>query len=159
MSSSFLQMSPWKFDQSAKGWRILSKRGHHREAAIVIVAYISHYYDESTKCFMFPHKMEGEPNPHVGLLWFHAGQMYAYAGQNADSLHAFTQAITSGWPLTAGPGWSEYASAHVAFLKGDVDALDEILKMKCANYEIVIALHKAAVAGCTDYKRTLLDIS
>jgi hypothetical protein len=72
----FLEMNPVEFDQDENGWRSLVGNTNEEDIADLILKYIElnrnkidEYNQDKTGGEIFP----------VGLLYFHAGQSFAYA--------------------------------------------------------------------------------
>ncbi len=133
--SHYLRMDFESFDQRpGRGWRLFAERGEHLAAAKLIERYL-----EANK--------ELEPYQLVALT-FHAGQMYAFAGETEPALRCFEQALLEQEP--AGPvRWNAYVKATMAFLRRDRDKLRECrnqiaegpkLQGKTPNLSVVDAL-------------------
>lgn len=102
-------LSPYEFDQSPKGWRLLDKEGKYLEAAKAIEAYI------------LSHKVEIKNQNRVSIetMYFHVGQEYAMAGEKYYNL-----AIQNFQKAYKGElGWDAYVEGTIAFLKKDAKAL------------------------------------
>jgi len=94
------------FDQDipSGGWRGLSNDGCYEEAAELIRTW------------------RHEKRDHASILYWHEGQMRAYAGQTAEAVALFRRTYTA--PEDDGDfGWNHYVSGTVAFLSNDREAL------------------------------------
>jgi hypothetical protein len=99
-----------KFDQTAgEGWRRLGEsKSCFPEAAELIAFYLAN-------------KPDLRPSQRVNLS-FHAGQLYAFAGDDDEAVTRFRAAVVN---PSAPPEfkWSEYVLATIAFLQEDYEAL------------------------------------
>ena len=94
------------FDQDIPdgGWRGLSRDGCYEEAAELIRTW------------------RHEKRDHSSILYWHEGQMRAYAGQTEEAVALFRRTYTA--PENDGDfGWNHYVSGTIAFLRGDREAL------------------------------------
>ena len=82
------------------GWRALSERECHREAAQAIATYI-------------------EARGHVYHLSFHQAQMLLYAGERAKARPLLLASLRPELPEDAPFKWNAYVLAHVAWIDGD----------------------------------------
>ncbi len=123
------------FDSDTCCWRKLSSERHYAEAATHIVAYIKGHKKVSNK---------------HSLHW-HAGQMYAMAGDYASGKKYFkkTYSVFYRWIGDEDAGaWYYYAKGTVAFLDGDKEELEGIIRKwekhfpKDINYEALLQLLK-----------------
>lgn len=99
------------FDQDipSGGWRGLSQKGCHAEAAELIRAW------------------RHEKRDHNSILYWHEGQMRAFAGQTDEAIALFGRTYTA--PEDDGDfGWNHYVSGTIAFLRGDREALDAAIE-------------------------------
>lgn len=94
------------FDQDIPngGWRGLSNKGCHEEAAELIRVW------------------RHEKRDHASILYWHEGQMRAYAGQTKEAIALFERTYTAPEEDTDF-GWNYYVSGTIAFLRGDREAL------------------------------------
>jgi hypothetical protein len=116
------------FDQTpGRGWRALAEDAKYQEAATLIDRFIAN-----------------SPNAHgnMRILNFHAGQMYAAAGNYNVAEERFWLSLQTGYPLEFEPQakqWNSYVMATIAFLHGDKESLqkhrDEIAKGSGYNSE------------------------
>ena len=103
---AMLELDRKAFDQDIPngGWRGLSNNGCHEEAAELI------------------REWRHEKRDHEGILYWHEGQMRAYAGQTKEAIALFE--LTYNPPeFDADFGWNHYVSGTIAFLRRDKDAL------------------------------------
>ncbi len=94
------------FDSAETGWRRWAAYGCEREAAALIVAYRDLYTDELD-------------TSQVSLLDWHAGQLYAAAGDYGFAIERMLLAKEA----TSEPAELEYINATIAFLRSDREAL------------------------------------
>lgn len=110
------------FDQSEdSGWRPLAAHGCYRAAALLVDEYAAHGPD-------------GEAN--LTILRFHAGQMYAFAGDYPDAIERFEESYQDRALVEslaeegqvdmsrAIHGWNVYVDATLAFLRRDRGQLE-----------------------------------
>ena len=99
------------FDQDIPdgGWRGFSKAGCYEEAAELIRAW------------------RHEKRDHASILYWHEGQMRAYAGQTKQAIALFKLTYDS-QDKDAGFGWNHYVDGTIAFLSGDRDRLDTAIE-------------------------------
>jgi len=105
--SRFLALDAEAFDQSWEGFRILGLRQCYVDAALMIDLYVS-----ENSGTLAPDRQN--------LMKFHAGQMYAFAGEPLYSLAVRRMDQST---KDASPSWQTYVAATVAFLKRDLSAL------------------------------------
>lgn len=103
----FLLQDLHTFDQTEEGWRSLPSV----EAAEVIQSYIKNHN--------FPDPLY--PHLGVGLLWFHAGQNWAFSGYNIHAMGCFKKAVDNPWNTNE---WVRYVTATYAFFIKDRDLFD-----------------------------------
>jgi len=99
------------FDQDlpSGGWRGLGNAGCYVEAAELIRAW------------------RHEKRDHASILYWHEGQMRAYAGQTKEAIALFRRTYTA--PEGDGDfGWNFYVSGTIAFLNGDREALTKAIE-------------------------------
>ena len=102
------------FDQTlGQGWRKLADEGTHLGAAKLLDTY-------------FEHKDGLEDWQRINLR-FHAGQLYAFAGENATALSRFKASINPSEPEDSHIRWNAYVRATIAFLEKD---REQIVKMR-----------------------------
>lgn len=99
------------FDQNMpklEGWRFLADKQCYKEAATLIHLYLN-------KHRRFPAWQKAN-------LFFHAGQMYAFANENDLAIKDFKRAL---WKVPSGTliRWNEYVKATIAFLQKDKEKL------------------------------------
>ena len=108
-----LELDYEAFDQQpGGGWRKVAESGKHLEAARLIDAY------EKNK--------KGLNGWQRRNLRFHAGQVYAFAGQNEVAIARFKSAVSPDEPEDAPIRWNAYVKATIAFLEGDRQKLTEL---------------------------------
>ena len=95
------------FDQqSGQGWRKPAETGEYTEAAKLIDKYV-----RRNRARM--------PAWQVRNLKFHAGQMYAFAGDYKAAIRRLENALMDVEPAESPVRWNAYVRATIAFLKGD----------------------------------------
>ncbi|MDE1468065.1 hypothetical protein [Aurantiacibacter sp. D1-12] len=93
------------FDQDLDGgWRPLSMQGCHAEAAELI------------------REWRYEKRAHNSILYWHEGQMRAFAGQTDEALALFALTYKPA-DLDADFGWNHYVDGTIAFLRRDRERL------------------------------------
>lgn len=103
------------FDQSpGAGWRQLAESGSFLEAATLIDSYIK------------KHKNFNESQ--TTILYFHAGQMYAFADDYRTAIDRFKRSAYAQEPPQLPLRWNAYVQATIAFLSKDLDQLKECRK-------------------------------
>jgi len=107
-----LDLSYGAFDQRpGKGWRRVAEKGNFPGAAALIDEYIESH--------------EGLGESQRVNLNFHAGQMYAFAGDVKTAIERFTMAVYVEEPAEFPLRWNAYVHATIAFLERDMDRLKE----------------------------------
>ncbi len=103
------------FDQDIPdgGWRGLSNQGCHAEAAELI------------------REWRHEKRDHASILYWHEGQMRAYAGQT-DQAVALFELTRKSQDFDAGFGWNHYVDGTIAFLRKDRDGLSRSIERLAA---------------------------
>ena len=98
------------FDQDipSGGWRGLSNAGCYEEAAELIRAW------------------RHEKRDHASILYWHEGQMRAFAGQTDQAIALF-ELTRSSIDDDADFGWNHYVDGTIAFLRGDREGLDRTM--------------------------------
>ena len=100
------------FDQSlGTGWRQLAENGQFLDAANLIDAYIKEH--------------EGLDESRRVNLNFHAGQMYAFAGDTKAAVERFGRSTYAKEPPELPLRWNAYVQATIAFLNKDLKRLKE----------------------------------
>ena len=100
------------FDQSSgAGWRQLAENGRFLEAANLIDSYIK------------KHKNLNESQ--MTILYFHAGQMYAFADDYKTALDRLNRSTYAEEPPDLPLRWNAYVQATIAFLSKDLKRLKE----------------------------------
>jgi hypothetical protein len=110
----YLQYDQSTFDGDSCCWRKLSRLGAYEKSAKMIVDYIE----------------MGNVANRQSLNW-HAGQMFAFAGQNVKALKYFnkTYSVFQKWfGGEDGKAWFFFAKGTSAFLKRDKAALEKIIR-------------------------------
>lgn len=120
------------FDSDSCCWRKLSAEGKHTEAAELIV----NYTDNSPNA----------TNKH-SLKW-HAGQMYAAAGNNKKAIKYYKKTYSIFYKWFGEEAWYYYAKGNVACLKKDKIKLERIIAAwdkkkleKDINYKALIEMY------------------
>lgn len=104
--ASALRQTYRQFDQRpGKGWRKLANPGQHQRAARLIDLYSANR----------PGLLEWQKRN----LSFHAGQLYAFAGQTKLALQRFKASRIPKEPPNLPIRWNAYVDATIAFLKND----------------------------------------
>jgi hypothetical protein len=125
----YLELDYRSFDQTLPdgGWRGVHKHGCGVEAAKLIDAF--HEF----------HKDALEPSEHR-LLYFHAGQIYAFEGLTDVALERFRRSLAEEKPGTRSM-WNVYVKGTIAFLERDRAALeaarDELVQRSDPNMDIL----------------------
>lgn len=106
-SEAALALSYEEFDQTpGSGWRVLAENGkRYPEAARLIEKYLTQHRELN----LFQR---------VTLHW-HAGQLWAFDGNNNKALHHLAFARLDPEPPNHPLRWNDYVEATVAFLEGD----------------------------------------
>ena len=95
------------FDQQpGQGWRRTAETGDYTEAAKLIDRYVRR-------------NQARMPAWQVRNLNFHAGQMYAFAGDYVAAIRGLENALMDIEPAESPVWWNAYVKATIAFLKGD----------------------------------------
>ncbi|MEM1081593.1 MAG: hypothetical protein AAGH65_08435 [Pseudomonadota bacterium] len=101
--AELLALDQTAFDQTfGEGWRWLHNFQGCEEAAADLIALWRDYSGKLTAPY---------------IIYWHEGQMRAYAGQTEHAAALFDQSRTDG------PEWNLYVDASIAFLRGDHAAL------------------------------------
>lgn len=101
-----LRQTYQQFDQRpGEGWRRIANSGAHRRAARLIDLYAAN--------------RRGLLDWQKRNLSFHAGQLYAFAGQTKFALKRFESARMPKEPPNLPIRWNAYVDATIAFLKND----------------------------------------
>jgi tetratricopeptide (TPR) repeat protein len=101
------------FDSDTCCWRKLSAEGKPNEAAMLIVNYIK--------------KSPNAVNKH-SLKW-HAGQMYAAAGNNKKAIVYYKKTYNIFYKWFGDHAWYYYAKGNVAYLEKDRKKLRRIITL------------------------------
>jgi hypothetical protein len=100
------------FDQSpGAGWRQLAENGSFLEAAALIDSYAK------------KHKNLNESQ--TTILYFHAGQMYAFANDYETAIDRFKRSTYAQESPQLPLRWNAYVQATIAFLNKDLKRLQE----------------------------------
>lgn len=149
-------MDPVEFDQSEQGWRSLVGKTNEEDIANLILKYIklnSHKVEEYNK---------GKPADKtfpIGLLHFHAGQSFGYAGIKyyPDAIRCFKVSYSN-----KNECWNAYVDGTIAFLKGDINEVKKQIKIiegsmlknkKGGNINILKNFSKCLDLGVVDYSK------
>lgn len=117
----FAQKEAWinydqkTFDSDTCCWRKLSKEREFQKSADAIVAYLK----------------EGNPGNRQSLNW-HAGQMFALAGDNRKALEYFGKTYNVFYKWFGGDdgkAWYYFAKGTSAFIKRDKPKLERIIAL------------------------------
>ncbi|WP_298464701.1 hypothetical protein [uncultured Erythrobacter sp.] len=103
---AMLALNRQAFDQDIPdgGWRALSKADCHEEAAELI------------------REWRHEKRDHVSILYWHEGQMRAFAGQTNEAIALF-ELTRSSQDEDADFGWNHYVDGTIAFLRQNREGL------------------------------------
>lgn len=122
------------FDSDSCCWRKLARSGYYEKAADLVVDYLAH----------------GKPQNRQSLKW-HAGQLYAQAGNRAKALRYFRKSSTlfDAWlGGEEGKTWRLYVNGVKAFLNRDRAKLQRSIAIwerkfpKDRNYHQLLLLDK-----------------
>ena len=121
--SKFLEMGPVEFDQGEGGWRSLVRAENEEDIANLILEYADlnrKKVDEYNKT-----RGAGQSFP-IGLLYFHAGQSFGFAGAEyyKKAIECFQKSYGE-----KNECWNAYVNGNVAFLEGDKDELQRQIKI------------------------------
>lgn len=102
-----LELDRQAFDQDIPdgGWRGLSREGCHEAAAELIRTW------------------RHQKRDHNSILYWHEGQMRAYAGQTKEAIALF-ELTRKSQDSDADFGWNHYVDGTVAFLRQDREGLE-----------------------------------
>ncbi|MGQ2983279.1 hypothetical protein [Flavobacterium sp.] len=123
-----------QFDSDTCCWRKISAEGKHHESAELIVNYIKNSQNAENK---------------QSLNW-HAGQMYAMAGEGRQAVKYIKKTYDSFYKWLGGEdgkGWYYFAKGTVAFIERDKEKLERIItywKKELPldnNYEELVTLY------------------
>ena len=112
------------FDSDTCCWRKLSKERQFESSAQLLVAYLEN----------------GKAENKMSLNW-HAGQLYAFAGENKQALYYLgkTYSVLGKWfGGEDGKAWYFFAKGTSAFLKRDKPTLEKII----AHWKVKLPLDK-----------------
>lgn len=109
VNSAFLAMSYEEFDQSKTGWRLLAEKRQFVEAAEFIRDYLVEHRDLDLY--------------QQDSLWFHAGQMYAFANNELEAIACMSHSMQAEQSPYAPIQWKPYVVATIAFLQKDESKL------------------------------------
>ena len=105
------ELSPYEFDQTHQGWRLLDSEQKFLEAAKAIELYIASHLEE----------IRNQNLVSAQTMYFHAGQEYAMAG-----IEYYRQAVFNfKKSYKSNPGWDIYVEGTIAFLEKNADALQK----------------------------------
>ncbi|MEO1731657.1 MAG: hypothetical protein AAFR64_13085 [Pseudomonadota bacterium] len=112
---AMLELDRQAFDQDIPegGWRRLSKAKCYAEAAELIRAW------------------RHEKRDHASILYWHEGQMRAFAGQTQEAIALF-DLTRSSRDDDANFGWNHYVDGTIAFLRGYREGLDAAIERLAA---------------------------
>ncbi len=99
------ELSPYDFDQSDKGWRLLDTRHKFLEAAKLIENYIKTNEE----------LIKNQSLVSVQTMYFHAGQEYAMIGP--EYYDKAVKNFSNSYKSTT--GWNTYVDGTIAFLNKD----------------------------------------
>jgi len=112
---AMLELDLDAFDQDIPngGWRRLSNLDCHEEAAELIRAW------------------RHEKRDHSHILYWHEGQMRAFAGQTSEAIALFDLTRKS-QDFDADFGWNHYVDGTIAFMRGDREGLSRAIERLAA---------------------------
>jgi Asp-tRNA(Asn)/Glu-tRNA(Gln) amidotransferase C subunit len=108
---AMLALDRQAFDQEIPdgGWRGLSREGCYEEAAELIRSW------------------RHEKRDHASILYWHEGQMRAFAGQTEEAIGLFERTYTAP-EEDRDFGWNFYVSGTIAFLRNDREGLTQAIE-------------------------------
>lgn len=154
--SKFLEMGPVEFDQGEGGWRSLVRAENEEDIANLILEYadlnrkkIEEYNKNRGAAQSFP----------IGLLYFHAGQSFGFAGAEyyKKAIECFQKSYGE-----KNECWNTYVNGTISFLKGDKDGLQRQMKIiknsgsedkRSGNIGILKNFSSCLEQGVKDYKK------
>jgi ABC-type thiamine transport system substrate-binding protein len=130
-------LSPYDFDRSDSGWRLLDSQRKFLEAAIAIETYISSHID----------KIKTQNQISIQTMYFHAGQAYAMAGPKyyRNAIDNFNKSYKSKID------WDIYVDGTIAFLNKDKKKLQEAADKLSglANKDVRLQTNAQLLNDCT----------
>jgi hypothetical protein len=119
----WLNLSFDEFDQTlGGGWRTLADDLHFLQAAERIDKYI----ETNAKSLTVDQ---------IVILTWHAGQMYAFAGDTTTARQRFVKSIYAKQPLSS-IRWNDYVHATIAFLDKDLERLKAYRKTISQGWKV-----------------------
>lgn len=149
-------MNPVEFDQDENGWRSLVGNTSEENIAELILQYlelsrskIDEYNEGKVGKEVFP----------VGLLYFHAGQSFGYAGTKhyKNAIQCFKKSYDN-----ENECWNAYVGGTIAFLEGNKDEVDRQISVvqsskaenkRGGNIGILKNFSKCLKQGIKDYDK------
>lgn len=110
-----LDLDPWTFDQTSKGWRSLV-RPSLGAAIDALKAYAAAYLRGGE----WVEAPTGEKQLEPTLILWHLGQLLACEGHTAEAVQRMQTSHSNG----RDPEWDAYVLATIAFLEADKQAFD-----------------------------------
>lgn len=105
-----LSLEFWDFDQTALGWRQVADSGCYFESAQLIDIY---HLQHSEKLLLWQRR----------ILFWHAGQMYAFSGFLPLAIMRFEKSINPDEEPNPELRWNDYVRGSIAFLNKDLETL------------------------------------
>lgn len=113
---TMLDLDPWAFDQTDKGWRSLVRLSAGAAIA-ALEAYAAAYLRDDKWVEAPPGEKQLDPT----LLFWHLGQLLACGGQTTEAIPRMRASHSNG----RDPKWDAYVLATIAFLEGDRTSFDK----------------------------------
>lgn len=148
-------MDPVEFDQHENGWRSLVGKIDEEDIATLILKYIELNADKISE---YNKGKVGKDVFPIGLLYFHAGQSFGYAGTEyyKIAVECFKKSYDK-----RNECWNAYVNGTVAFLEGDKHGLQTQIMVvenskaenkKGGNVGILKNFYKCLERGITGYE-------
>jgi hypothetical protein len=134
----YMDMTPKDFDQSAEGWRALDEKQKYLEASELILSYIKQNHNNITGM-----------NPSLQVMYFHAGQEYAMAGEE----HYESAAECFECAYMESTKWNLYVKGTIAFLKQDKKTLIQTIAGQAMNSNVLVQFLHALEKGDNSYRK------
>jgi hypothetical protein len=133
----YMNMTPKDFDQSPEGWRALDEKQRYLEASELILSYIRQNRHDITGM-----------NPSLQVMYFHAGQEYAMAGEKhyENAIECFEYAYMESTK------WNLYVEGTIAFLKRDKTTLIQAIAGQAMNSNVLVQFLHALEKSDNSYR-------
>ena len=124
--AAFIALDYWAFDQGAEGIRsVMATPGCELAAADLYRDYHAALRARGAPVMIALPNGEEWPISETGemsILYWHEGQLRAFAGNAEGAASLFEQSLKT--PEVSHYGWDEYVRGSIAFLRGDLEALE-----------------------------------